>query len=286
MFVTAASRATRKRPVLSLRSRLLSNVSLYVAATGSDKTGSGTSGKPWATLQKAMNYVAANLDITGFTVTVNVGAGTFDGFTVVSTVGGGIVRFLGAGIASTTITRDPVNTFSACLTVFTQCGSVIAIDACTLDASAAGGTQSGIYNSGNCEVNVGGTRLANGVGVKFVCGSNYPIDVDNFGSVVTMQGGNNVFSYPGGTGSGVYVAHAGRIYDRGQSLTITGNPNWTNACVLAFDDGVVEPRISMSGSATGRRFLADAGLIQSGGQSETALPGDTPGRVRDGGMYL
>jgi hypothetical protein len=49
----------------SVRIKLLSSATFYVATTGNDTTGVGTSGSPWLTLQKAYNYICSALDLGG-----------------------------------------------------------------------------------------------------------------------------------------------------------------------------------------------------------------------------
>src|SRR5690348_14376742 len=63
---------------LTIRETLAANADYYVTATGSDSN-PGTLAQPWLTLQHAMDFIAANIDIAGFTVTINVGTGTFAG---------------------------------------------------------------------------------------------------------------------------------------------------------------------------------------------------------------
>jgi len=60
--------------------KLTANKTLYVATTGSDTTGDGTSAKPFATIQKAIDIIPKNLG--GFQGTINVSAGTYSGFTM------------------------------------------------------------------------------------------------------------------------------------------------------------------------------------------------------------
>lgn len=57
--------------------KLTSNLTLYVATTGSDTTGDGTSAKPFVSIQKAIDSVPKNLG--GYNVEINVSAGTYVG---------------------------------------------------------------------------------------------------------------------------------------------------------------------------------------------------------------
>lgn len=266
------------------RQVLKASTAYFVRSDGNDNN-NGLVNSPsgaWLTLQHAMNYIANNLDIAGFTVVVNIGAGTFDGFTIITTSGGGIIMFVGAGVGNTIITRDPANTSFGCVTDFLSCASIIVIDAVTLDASLAGGTFAGILNQANSEIDV---SFLGGAGVTFVAPAfSFAASANNYGSVIVVAGGNNIIS---STGGGLFFGgHGGFIVDRGQSWTLNGNPTWSNACVVASDGAIIEPRIAITGTAVGRRFLVDSGLVDTGGQGDTALPGTTQGRVRNGGVYL
>src|SRR5690349_5525320 len=59
------------------RTLLDANTNYYVSTTGSDSNDGLTVGTAWATLTHAMQYISANIDIAGFTITINVGAGSF-----------------------------------------------------------------------------------------------------------------------------------------------------------------------------------------------------------------
>lgn len=54
---------------------LKDNMTLYVATTGSDSTGDGTSGKPFLTIAKALSVLPKNLN--GKTATISIAAGTY-----------------------------------------------------------------------------------------------------------------------------------------------------------------------------------------------------------------
>ena len=54
---------------------LTANKTVYVATTGSDTNGDGTSGKPYRTITKGLSMIPKNLN--GFDATLNVAAGTY-----------------------------------------------------------------------------------------------------------------------------------------------------------------------------------------------------------------
>ncbi len=91
-----------------------SSISLYVANTGSDTTGDGTSAKPFATIQKALDSIPKNLG--GYTVTINVSAGIYDGF-ICQQFCNGIIKILGGTDSDTAnnfvITGNVLNYFNS-----------------------------------------------------------------------------------------------------------------------------------------------------------------------------
>lgn len=68
-----------------------SNVTVYVATTGSDNTGNGTSASPYATITKALSTIPKNLN--GYGAAIYVAEGTYDEHVTISGFIGGLVRF-------------------------------------------------------------------------------------------------------------------------------------------------------------------------------------------------
>lgn len=127
--------ANWKVPLTSLggRNKLTSNTNYYVSTSGSDSN-PGTSGQPWATLQHAVNFIASSVDIAGFIITINIGAGSFVGVGIPAMVGAGAVYFQGAGSANTTITaglNDGILNSGDCLTMNFVTDTAIAANAVT-----------------------------------------------------------------------------------------------------------------------------------------------------------
>lgn len=124
----------------TLRTILTSNINYYISTTGSDSNGgTNSSTDAWATLQHAMNFIAVNLDLSGFTVTVNIGAGTFAGVGLKPCVGAGCVQWIGAGRGTTFITNGPndlVYNFGESFCANVPLGSLLtAFDQITIAAS-------------------------------------------------------------------------------------------------------------------------------------------------------
>jgi hypothetical protein len=118
------------------RTRLLTAANFYVATTGSDSTGDGTAGKPWATRNFAYNFIQNNYDTAGNSVTINIAAGSYtDGCTVNGKLFGqtalGQVIFNGAG-PSTIIIPSGSGFGFAC-----ENGAQIKVQNLTLDDSGS-----------------------------------------------------------------------------------------------------------------------------------------------------
>ena len=73
---------------------LMANTTLYVDTTGSDTTGDGSSGAPYATITKALSVIPKNLN--GNTATINVAAGTYaEAVSIAGFYGGGKITLQG-----------------------------------------------------------------------------------------------------------------------------------------------------------------------------------------------
>lgn len=75
---------------------LTKNVTLYVATTGNDTSGDGTSTKPYKTINRAIADIPKFLG--GFQATVDIAAGTYDEIVTITGFSGGILK-LGMGAA-------------------------------------------------------------------------------------------------------------------------------------------------------------------------------------------
>ncbi len=117
---------------------------LYVATTGSDTTGDGTSAKPFATIQRALDNVPKNLG--GNTYIINVSSGTYAGFSINSFYNGDL-KIKGGNAQSeaslyninTDITishcdlrRLDLNTFNVTGFIVAQRSSCVILDAITI----------------------------------------------------------------------------------------------------------------------------------------------------------
>jgi len=120
---------------------LTANTSYFIRTTGSDTTGDGTAAKPWATIQHAMDTVAATVEGGGFIVIFDIGAGSFAGLGAKNIVGVSFLFLNGAGRTLTTIVsgdNDGVYNTGDCLDFETPVDYSVCFDNMTLAPSIAG----------------------------------------------------------------------------------------------------------------------------------------------------
>ncbi len=73
----AAKAVTPAGLAASAKGLIAANTTIYVATTGSDATGTGASGAPYASIAKALSSIAGKLIASGATVTIQVADGTY-----------------------------------------------------------------------------------------------------------------------------------------------------------------------------------------------------------------
>jgi hypothetical protein len=272
------------------RTVLTGNTNYYVATTGNDSN-PGTIGSPWLTLQHAMDFISSMIDIAGFFVFVNIGAGTFAGLGIKSTVGDGVLQFVGAGPALTTITNGPNDgafNFGECLDINVPVTSIIGIDQVKL-APATPAPLGAVYTTAafltigdattlftmnvNCDLTNGGafSFVASGSGCELLF-SGGTMNVTCGGGVIEafLEADTNGFLFPG---SAVFALSGALTINRGFALVDTGG-------IIGNIHGSVS-----GGTVTGPRYSAkNAGAIVTTG-SATFFPGSTAGTVLNGGVY-
>ncbi len=277
---------------------LTSDLSLYVSTTGSDSN-PGTLASPWATIQHAMDFIASKIDLSGFTITVNIGAGTFAGVGLRSTTGGGTINFVGAGSGSTTITNannDFITNFGECVAVFTEVSSVVGFDAMKWVPNGHGVVALNDVVDvfapitlhlfvGSDDMVVDCTNMASGDIVFFFSATGATI----FSNAIAFTGG-------GGTVDYVYLIETGTLYvpnDHTGPTTFSGNLTLNVVFAQVDTGGVVYEGgsgggYSVTGTVTGKRFnVATNGNISLFGGSPGSLgatyyPGNMAGTVGDG----
>jgi len=244
-------------------------LNVYVATTGSDSTGDGSSGNPWATLQYAYDYIQSHFDLSGQAVTINVATGTYAGVNVAIPTVGGNVTFLG-----NTTTPDNV----------------------LISATSSNCFQVGLAAVAGCQINVEGFKLIatgsgdQGHGIAIGAGGVVGFKNIDFGacSVAHIWCGANALAFAlgaytisGGAQNHWLVTNAGSEIQVGDSstgafvITLTGSPAFSGAFAQAYQCGVITipTTTTYSGVATGHSYAASLnGVIDTGGALN--VPGD------------
>jgi len=257
-----------------IREVLIANRNYYVRTDGSDTLNDGltnTSGGAFLTIQKAAN-VAAALDTSIYTVTINVGAGTFaEQVTLKRPAGGGRIQISGAG--ATTII-DPPAGVNHCFQAIT--GGEFQLTNMKLQKTTAT-TGHGILVQNNALVYFSGIEFG-----AFTPSGRHIFA--NQGGIVVCQGaytitGNAIMHYCAQSGGLIQVVN--------QTVTLTGTPAFSSRFADVFLNGSIQVNgATFTGSATGTRYLADMlGAIWTNGGGATFLPGNVNGSVTNGGIY-
>lgn len=227
--------------------KLSANTTYYVRADGSDSnTGlADTAGGAFLTIHKAFQTIEG-IDRGEFTITVEVGAGTFEGSQLRNPKGSGRITINGAGAASTTISPDLTNNTGDSF-LFDDCTNVRFTGGFTFAASS-GGFKTYI-EADRSQIQFNATITLAGDATD-TCFSAISSTITIFGGAFTI----------GSSGLGQFILVSdGSIFTwTTATLTFTSTPN-----IDAFGDGAIEVESnsfaslsfgSITGSSTGKKY--------------------------------
>ena len=260
---------------VSTRRLLSANATYYVATTGSDSTGDGSSGSPWATIQHAIDYLVEVIDMSTYNVTIQLADGTYtdDGNNLKSINGSGNVTIQGNTSDNTAVI---INSSGSNFTA-NSCKTSYFIQYVTLRTSGSSKNAVNSWNSSQfVELDYSVVDATNSTGSY-----NYVFYSSNF-SVLRMR--DIEFS---GECAAFIRSQTSLIRFFSTSLTLTGTCNWTTAFVLNSEGGLLlGVSLSITGSATGKRYSITLGSgARTGTSSTTYFPGDTAGTVDSTSYY-
>jgi len=145
---------------------IASNVSLYVATTGNDSTGTGAVGAPWATLAKALSYLAVYAITPAATVTIYLGDGNYatSAAIAVNHPNGDRINITGTNAYATTLSGSITSfslpsggTSTAVINVVSAANMVV--NDYVLIQNASGGTHGWLLNGCHQITNINGTAI-------------------------------------------------------------------------------------------------------------------------------
>lgn len=244
----------------------------YVRTDGSDSnTGLvDSSGGAFLTIQKAIDVVGA-LDISIYTVTIQVRSGTYTGGVLISGpwVGTGVVHLLGD---TTTPTNCVISTTSANAITVTG-GGRLRLGGFKIQTTTTG---YGVQALNNANITITGAMNYGAI-------AHYQIDAQ-YGGIIVISANYTI------SGGGLYhwsATATGLISAVVITITLSGTPAFSQQFARSSRAGVLEVHLNtFSGSATGTRYLADTnGVIFTNGAGATYLPGNAGGSVASGGQY-
>jgi hypothetical protein len=250
------------------RTALSGNTTYYVSNAGSDSTGTGTTGNPWATFQHAYNQLQG-IDCAGFSVTIQFqGSGPYTSNTtcnIAPVPANTPVIFDGASQTVSTTSAD-------CFTVIGD-GLNVKLQNVKLQTTTSG-------NGVTCG---DGGRVTIGAGV-------------NFGAVAQQHiSGNSsaVYNCPNAyTISGSAVNHwavdlNSIITANGITVTLTGTPAFTTFASTEEVSSIQAIGNTYSGAATGVQYISQLnGTINTNGAPTNWPTGLTSGSVLTGGQIV
>jgi len=257
-----------------IRTKLTANATIYASDTGSDSTGNGASGTPFATMQKAIGFAQTVLDTNGYILTLKWNAASAAN-TESIIIGGQQI-----GVS------DPANL--------------------VLDFNSKSSTPAGAGDNITCRYGAmcsvqnvtltnthGGSALTATANGQIVVGSGV-----TFGS---CTGGNHMVAQVHGrigilgnyTISGGAAAHFNAndngvvLLANGSTTTLSGTPAFATAFVFCNSSGFVGgTSVTYSGSATGVRYSCSLnGVIFTNSGGASYFPGNAAGTTGTGGQY-
>jgi hypothetical protein len=254
-----------------LRQKLTGNLTLYVAANGSDTANNGLStSAPFLTPQAAWNALINTYDLNGYSATISLGAGTFPALNAAGQPTGfganSTVTIQGAGGTSTFITTSAANQHA----VNVAGSAAIILKNVALSATGTGASAISVNN---------GSSVSGLNGVVFgACGYGH---ISALGGVVFATGN---YSISGAAISHFAAQNNGAITLNGLTITGSGALAFTifaNAQTGSMNLSTVT--FSGCGSFTGQRYFASmGGSINTNGGGVNFLPGNVAGSVGSG----
>ena len=258
----------------STRTVLTANATYYVATTGNDSSGNGTSGTPWLTIQHAMNYIADNIDLGDFNATIQVADGNYTAGAAnsVSFVGGTNGNVIVQGNTGTP-SNVLINVTGSNCFYGNGAGAGYTVQYMKLQTSGSGscvaadqGAQMGYNNIvfGSCAApHVNAVNYG-----RIFCGGNYSIVANAPVHLSASSGG--------------FIATSAV-----STVTLTGTPAFANEFATASGLGQINAGgFTYSGAATGTRYNASLNsVINTNGGGANFFPGNGAGSVATGAQY-
>ena len=260
--------------VLGAREVLTAARVYYVRTDGSDSNDglSNTSSGAWLTLQRAMDVISSTLDMAGFTITVQIGDGTYTSPLVIKACVG-MASPSSLLFQGNTVTPSNVVLSMTSATAITASGPTCFASISSVKIQT---TTSGMGVTADADAQLWLTK------VSFGAVANYQINC--FGAYIKVMGN---YEISGGATFHIYCSSGGMVFAAvSGTTTLTGTPAITTFA-YAEQSGIIRINgVTYSGSATGTRYNANTNAnIFTNGSGATYLPGSVAGSTATGGNY-
>jgi hypothetical protein len=258
---------TQYAPKSSVRERLTADRTYYVRTDGSNSNDGFTdsAGGAFLTIQKAIDVVSDTLDLGIYSVTIQVGAGTYGAIGLKQYIGAGIVNLRGNTTTPSDVTITGPTSIHA-----EFCGRW------DIRGFKTGGSSRGLYAIGNTAYIIFGNMDFGACSAQ---------QVESIRGAVCFAAANITIS--GGSSVGFWAGRQGYIWFSTRTITFSGSVTYPADCFRVTEQGFIDLySVTFVGSFTGKRYSADglSGIFVNGAGS-TYIPGSVSGTTSNGGVY-
>lgn len=256
--------------------KLFSPLNLYVSSFGSD-TNPGTSIAPFATLQKAWDYISKSIIQNGQIITIHVSDGTYtSGVSCGFSQNTGLIQFIGN-------TTSP----SSCV-INVADGMCFDVKESTISVSGfqlqAGGVDNFPYHNAGIGLNVSNGGVINFNNINFYTCSNSHINCSNGGYISSV---GSEYTINGNAPNHIKL-NGTSMNIQDSVITISGTVTFSNSfvkCIKNANLGITGN--SFVGTFIGIRYTASYNsIIDTGSSGSTYFPGNVAGTSDTGAFYI
>jgi hypothetical protein len=259
--------AAQARQVLGVREALTGARTYYVRTDGSNSNNglTNTPGGAFLTLQGAYDAICRTIDTAGYTVTVQIGDGTYTTplSLTIPWVGGGQIIFQGNVVTPANVLISTTSANCVSSTSMPLAGAV-----------TFRGMEFRTTTGGNCiyATMPGGRILVDTV--RFgACAVQHLFVVD--GACIEVIG---PYTISGGAANHIEARNGGTYTSINRTITLSGTPAFTTFALAQFNGQINFFNTTFSGAATGQRYISYAqSLINTFGAGTSHLPGNSAG---------
>ena len=263
-----AANVGAQRGLLGVREKLTAARTYYVSPTGNNSNNGLSAGAAFATLARAVNVAMYEVDCNGYLVTIQLTDGSHAG----ATIGGPLVgcdylRIVGniANPSAVTITSGLV----------VRHGAIVQITGVRMANTTA--WQTGISCSRN------GIVLLGAVDFGSITGASADHMMVETGGVIILS---ESYTISGSSRRHWAASAGGKIIGTNTAIAVSGAPVFETFALLTSGSLVEIWGVSLTGSATGRRYALTTGsILNLYGKPADYLPGNVAGTVATGGIY-